>query len=80
MDGKTLVIEPEGGVPDIIDLPEGVTLERRPHGALAFSYSRAKAGANDVLDAVKASGIIIGDVRSEEADLEDVFVELTSGK
>ncbi|MFC2970419.1 ABC transporter ATP-binding protein [Acidimangrovimonas pyrenivorans] len=80
MDGKTLVIQPDAPAPAAIALPEGVTLERRRGGALAFSYSREKTSAEAVLDAVRRAGITIRDVASEEADLEDVFVALTSSK
>jgi ABC-2 type transport system ATP-binding protein len=80
MDAKTLLIDPEGAAPAEFDLPAGVKLERKSGGTLAFSYSRGKTSANVILDAVKAAGIIIGDVRTVDPDLEDVFVELTSGK
>jgi ABC-2 type transport system ATP-binding protein len=79
LDGKTLVIVPEHEVGEIT-LPRGVTLERRAHGELAFSYARAATSAEAVLQAVHAAGISIRDVRTEEADLEDVFVSLTSSK
>ncbi|SEK75885.1 ABC transporter ATP-binding protein [Pacificibacter marinus] len=80
MDAKTLLIEPEGVAPAEFELPQGVTLDRKSDGTLAFSYARGKTSANVILDAVKAAGIIIGDVRTVDPDLEDVFVELTSGK
>jgi len=80
MDGKTLLIDPDGGAPDAFDLPAGVTFERKERGTLAFSYARSKTSANDILDAVRAAGVIIGDVRTVEPDLEDVFVELTSDR
>jgi ABC-2 type transport system ATP-binding protein len=80
MDAKTLVIDPDGGVPEQFAVPEGVTLERKKDGTLAFSYARGTTSANDILDAVKVAGITIGDVRTVEPDLEDVFVNLTSGR
>jgi ABC-2 type transport system ATP-binding protein len=80
MDAKTLVIEPEGGAPESFALPEGVKMGRRRDGALVFDFSRGQASVGAILDAVKAAGITIGDVRTMEPDLEDVFVELTSGK
>ncbi|WP_417243539.1 ABC transporter ATP-binding protein [Celeribacter sp.] len=80
MDAKTLLIEPEGTAPADFDLPTGVSFERKKDGVLSFTYSRAQASANDVLDAVKAQGVVIGDVRTQEPDLEDVFVDLTSGR
>ena len=80
MDAKTLLIDPEGEAPTAFDLPAGVAFERRRDGKLAFSYSRGQTSANAVLDAVKAAGVVIGDVQTVEPDLQDVFVDLTSGK
>ncbi|MBU0645672.1 MAG: ABC transporter ATP-binding protein [Alphaproteobacteria bacterium] len=80
MDAKTLLIEPKGEAPAQFDLPEGVRMVRKKDGTFVFDYSRGKTSANAILDAVKAAGIVIEDVRTMEPDLEDVFVELTSGK
>ncbi|MEM8824205.1 MAG: ABC transporter ATP-binding protein [Pseudomonadota bacterium] len=79
LDGKTLVIVPDGesGTPD---MPDGVEMERRSDGTLALTYNRGKVSAEQLLAAVHAAGISIRDVRSEEADLEDVFVSLTHGE
>jgi len=79
LDAKTLVIVPEAEVGEV-SLPKGVEMARRPHGELAFSYARSNTSAEAVLQAVHAAGISIRDVRTEEADLEDVFVSLTSSK
>lgn len=80
MDGKTLVIEPEGAVPDTLALPPGVTMDRRSNGRLAFGYRRSDTRAEAILDAVRAAGVHIGDVATEQPGLEDVFVALTSGR
>ena len=77
LDAKTLVVHPQGDAPEEIALPEGVTLERRGDGALAFAYRRGRTSAETVLDAVRAAGIRIADVATEEPDLEDVFLALT---
>lgn len=79
MDAKTLVITPSGPLPDTLPLPEGVSLERRAE-TLAFTYSRNSTKVEDILDAVRAAGITITDIASEEADLEDVFLKLTSSQ
>ncbi|SDY46567.1 ABC-2 type transport system ATP-binding protein [Jannaschia faecimaris] len=76
LDAKTMVITPEAPVGDL-DLPAGLQLDRRSDGSLAFSYARAKVSAEQLLNFVKGAGICIRDVRTEEADLEDVFVSLT---
>ncbi len=77
MDGKTLVIEPDGPVPERIDLPPGVSLQRRASGALAFSYSRSRVAPGAVLAALAAAGVGIRDLATEEPDLQDVFLALT---
>ncbi len=78
LDGKTMVITPEAPPGDIA-LPDGVDLDHRPDGSLALTYSRGKVSAEQLLAAVHGAGITIRDVRTEEADLEDVFVSLTHG-
>lgn len=79
LDAKTMVIEPEGAVDR---LPEGAGIEaaRRADGSIALSYRRGQTRAEAVLDAVRAAGITIRDVRTEEPDLQDVFLSLTSSR
>ena len=60
-----------------VALPLGVTRDDRSDGSIAFSYNRAETPAEAILDAIRASGIVIADIRTEEADLEDVFLSLT---
>jgi len=78
MDKKTLVILPQGAAD--ITPPKGVTLTRRRNGALAFTYHTSQTNASEILDALRAANIVIQDVATEEPDLEDVFVALTSEK
>ena len=77
LDAKTLVIEPEEAPKTDPVLPEGVEFSRRADGALAFAYRRSRTSPGDILEAVRAAGIRIRDVATEEADLEDVFLDLT---
>ncbi|WP_339113566.1 ABC transporter ATP-binding protein [Thioclava sp. GXIMD2076] len=79
MDAKTMLITPMNDAPDIT-LPQGVQLNRRADGLLAFDYNRHQTSANAILDAVRAANIEIADVKTTEADLEDVFLSLTSGR
>jgi len=78
MDAKTLVIHPEGEVPEGFAPPPGVEMETRRGGVLAFTYRRSEIGTGAVLEAVRHAGLRMRDVATEEPDLEDVFVELTS--
>ncbi len=80
MDRKALVITPAAPVAALPPAPEGVEAELRPDGRLAFAYHRSRMPADAVLDAVRAAGISIRDVATEEPHLEDVFVELTTSR
>ena len=79
MDAKTMIIQPDN---DVAELPSGpgITCSRRPDGAISLSYHRRQTSAEAVLAAVHAAGIAIRDVKTEEPDLEDVFLSLTSSR
>ncbi|MBJ3762201.1 ABC transporter ATP-binding protein [Maribius pontilimi] len=77
IDTKTLVIQPEGTPPPDVALPQGVTLDRREGGILAFNYAKTKTSPGDILMALREAGVKIADVSIEEPDLEDVFLDLT---
>ncbi len=75
-DRKTLVVTPRDEVPEI-HLPEGIDLVRRQDGTLAFTWSRSRHSAEDVLTALTAASVGIRDVATVEPRLEDVFLDLT---
>ncbi|MBS1301097.1 ABC transporter ATP-binding protein [Loktanella sp. SALINAS62] len=78
LDQKTLVITPDADHPDLPQMPGGVTGEKRANGTLAFTYQSSKTPAGQIIEMVRNSGITIRDVTSEQPDLEDVFLSLTS--
>ncbi|MBK1635518.1 ABC transporter ATP-binding protein [Rhodovulum adriaticum] len=77
MDAKTLVIHPEDSVA-LPQMPAGVDSCQRADGALCFTYRRSEIATGAVIEAVRNAGIVIRDIATQEPDLEDVFVELTS--
>lgn len=79
LDAKTLLVTPEVATDADFALPEGVTLTRRGD-VLALSYRKGKVNMEALLSAVHAAGITIRDVATEEPDLEDVFLDLTSAR
>lgn len=79
IDQKTLLVYPDRKL-NLPDVPKGVTVSERADGALAFTYQVAKTEAGTILDLVRNAGGGIRDIRSEDADLEDVFLNLTTGK
>ncbi len=74
MDQKTLVITPETAQP--FALP-GATVTTRTDGAIAVTYRAGELSAETVLSAISGAGIRIRDIRTEEPDLEDVFLSIT---
>ncbi|MFX0546824.1 ABC transporter ATP-binding protein [Roseovarius sp. S1116L3] len=79
LDTRSMVIVPDGEVQTLPEAP-GIEVTRRDGGALAFSYSAGQVSAEAVLAAVRDAGIHIRDVRTEQADLQDVFLELTRSR
>jgi ABC-2 type transport system ATP-binding protein len=77
MDKKTLVIEP---VEPLKAVPAGFEQQEaviRPDGSLAITYRFGEASVADMIETYRASGQRIADLRTEEPDLEDVFLALT---
>lgn len=77
MDRKTLVIEP---VEPLKAVPAGFEQQEaviRPDGSLAITYKFGEASVADMIETYRSSGHRIADLRTEEPDLEDVFLALT---
>jgi ABC-2 type transport system ATP-binding protein len=52
-------------------------IELKSERVLSITYSKKVANAGQVLAAIQALGFGIADVSTREADLEDVFLNLT---
>ena len=79
LDSKTLVITPDAPAA-LPALPDGITGQRLDDGTLTFTYQSGKTPADAILSLVRDAGITTRDVKTQQADLEDVFLSLTSGK
>ncbi|HEY1561521.1 MAG TPA: ABC transporter ATP-binding protein [Caulobacteraceae bacterium] len=78
IDSRTVVVTPEAP----LDAPPDLSpfeARLRAGGDLAVTFRTADAGVEQVIAAVRAAGVPIKDLRTEEPDLEDVFVALTYG-
>ncbi len=79
LDAKTMIIEPD--TPHtILPKADGIEVQARANGTLALTYNSSKTSAEAVLAAVHDAGIRIRDLRTEQADLEDVFLDLTRSR
>lgn len=78
LDRKTLTIFPREALSAVP--PELASLDAalRPDGALAIHFRTGETGIGRLLEQVRAAGVGIDDLATEEPDLEDVFVALTS--
>ncbi|MGY3438498.1 MULTISPECIES: ABC transporter ATP-binding protein [unclassified Marinovum] len=78
LDARAMVIHPDGPVSQ---LPEAPGLEvSREKDAIVIQYRSRETSAEAVLEAVRTAGIRIRDVKTREADLEDVFLSLTRSR
>lgn len=76
LDTRTVVITPEtplGTVPHLA----GFEVVLRPDGRVAITFRKADSGVEAVLAAMRAAGVAIKDLATEDPDLEDVFMSLT---
>ncbi|NDW32175.1 ABC transporter ATP-binding protein [Salipiger sp. PrR007] len=79
IDAKTMVITPESMPEELPEAP-GIKAERREGGLIALNYHARETSAEDVLELMRERGIRLSDVRTEQADLEDVFLDLTRSR
>jgi len=76
LDSRTVVVTPAtllAAAPDLAPFEARL----RPGGDLAVTFRTGEAGVEQVIAAVRAAGVPIKDLRTEDPDLEDVFVSLT---
>jgi len=76
LDTRTVVVTPAAPLAAPPDLAP-FEARLRADGDLAVSFHTGRAGVEQVIAAVRAAGVPIKDLKTEEPDLEDVFVSLT---
>jgi ABC-2 type transport system ATP-binding protein len=79
LDTRNVVVTPDNAVKTAPDLP-GFETRLRNNGAFSVTYRTGQSSVEQVLAAVKASGIHIRDIATEDPDLEDVFLSLTGAR
>jgi len=76
IDTRNVVVTPEEPIWVAPSLP-GFETKVRPEGAFAVTYRTGESSVEQVLAAVRAAGLHIRDIATEDPDLEDVFVAMT---
>lgn len=77
LDKRTLVITPTEVIDAIPESIKNMDVTLLDNGALSINYRSGKDSISGMLNQVKAAGLSIADLRTEEPDLEDVFMALT---
>lgn len=78
LDTRNVVVTPDVPV-DTVPTLAGFDTKLRVGGAFAVTYRTGQSSVEHVLAAVRAAGISIRDIATEDPDLEDVFLALTYG-
>lgn len=80
LDSKELRVVVDRDFDAIPDALSGFNVERgRNPRALIFSYAPSAVASGEILNAVRDAGFGVFDVSTREAELEDIFLSLTSG-
>ncbi|MCA1910093.1 MAG: ABC transporter ATP-binding protein [Magnetospirillum sp.] len=80
LDSKALLVSVEGGLSEVPPLLAAYNPEIRADGRLALRYAPSAVPAGRILQAIGEAGLTIRDLSTEEADLEDIFLRLTSSQ
>jgi ABC-2 type transport system ATP-binding protein len=76
MDTRAVVVAPEEPL-STAPLLEGFETKLRPGGSFSVTYRTGQSSVEQVLAALRAAGLHIKDIATEDPDLEDVFLSLT---
>ena len=77
LDKRTLIITPTQPLTELPHQLSKLEAHVTSDGHLAINYRSGTDSISGLLNQVKAAGLSIGDLRTEEPDLEDVFLSLT---
>jgi ABC-2 type transport system ATP-binding protein len=76
LDTRAVVVTPEEPLAVAPELP-GFETKLRNGGAFSVTYRTGESSVEQVLAALRAAGLHIKDIATEDPDLEDVFLSLT---
>jgi ABC-2 type transport system ATP-binding protein len=79
MNQKTLVVRPEHALDAVPSALSDLSPALRKDGQIAITYKVGEQSIEHLLKRLREANVGIGDLATEEPDLEDVFVALTSG-
>mgnify|MGYP006274484811 CR=1 FL=1 len=78
LDRRTLLLTPREPIEAVPETLKDLDISLRADGILAIHFRKQDTGIGRLLERVRGAGIGIDDLATEEPDLEDVFVAMTS--
>ena len=75
---KRLVVRAAGDATPALPALAALNAAPLPDGRLAVQYNPAETPVMKLLEQIRQAGVEIADISTEESDLEDVFLQLTS--
>ncbi|MAW79142.1 MAG: multidrug ABC transporter ATP-binding protein [Parvularcula sp.] len=76
LDRKTLMVTPDQEIAAAPDLGP-LSVDLKADGSLAINYKPSQTKVAEILERLNGAGVSVKDISTVEADLEDVFLELT---
>ncbi len=80
IDGKALTVTVDRDLAEVPAALAQFSPELRPERRVVVRYHPTVTPISRILDAFAAAGLVIMDLSTEETDLEDIFLKLTSSK
>jgi ABC-2 type transport system ATP-binding protein len=77
LDAKTVHITLSAGISALPETLNPYSAELTAPDCITVHYPPSRIRIADILDAVRGAGLEIGDLSTEETDLEDIFLQLT---
>jgi ABC-2 type transport system ATP-binding protein len=77
LDKRTLLINPSSPLIEVPSKLKEFDISINKDGAIAINYESRINSISSILEKVKEAGILITDLKTEQPDLEDVFLSLT---
>lgn len=80
VDEKMVVIDPASPIENVPDAISELGGKLNEEGAIVIHFSPSSVSVGQILDKIAETDIEIADLKTEESDLEDIFLQLTKSK
>ena len=78
LDQRLLVVTPREPLAAVPDSLKDLAIRLKPNGDLEITYRNSETGIGRLLERVREAGIGVADLSTDQPNLEDVFVAMTT--